>query len=182
MNEEINMKIQFQVTLDDALAFNDYFIDHSAFHKRYYWITFMIPFLFALLIVITTPEFLWQALIIPVVWIIAYPPFYKWSNRYSARKIYLSGPNKGSLGEHTVIVTEESLLETTEVNEARWQWSGVERVEQNENYIFIFVGPNVAHIIPKRAFSTPELSTEFYDTTRQFFKKARAENKIDAAQ
>ena len=59
---------------------------------------------------------------------------------------------KGLLGTHTLELTESGLVETTWVGESRSSWVGVDRVEQDESYIYIYMSAIVAHVVPKRAF------------------------------
>ncbi|HEX6624157.1 MAG TPA: YcxB family protein [Pyrinomonadaceae bacterium] len=71
-------------------------------------------------------------------------------------------PDKGQLGVHRIALTETGLVERTAVGESRVTWAGVDRVEQNEEYVFIYTAPSAAHIIPKRAFGSPREAESFY--------------------
>jgi hypothetical protein len=41
-------------------------------------------------------------------------------------------------------------------------WAGVDRIEQNPEYIFIYTSPAAAHVIPKRAFRDMQEADRFY--------------------
>ena len=75
-------------------------------------------------------------------------------------------PDKGQLGKHRVKLNEAGLVEATAVSESRTSWAGVDRVEQNEKYIFIYTSPAAAHMIPKRAFSSVQGAEGFYQLAR----------------
>ena len=75
-------------------------------------------------------------------------------------------PNKGQLGRHKVVLNEGELIESTAVGESRILWAGVDRVEQNQEYIFIYTQPHAAHIIPKRAFNNAQAAESFYQLAR----------------
>jgi hypothetical protein len=71
-------------------------------------------------------------------------------------------PGRGQLGRHRVVLGEQGIVESTEVNESRTSWAGVDRVEQNADYIFIYTSPHAAHMIPKRAFKDLQETDTFY--------------------
>jgi hypothetical protein len=71
-------------------------------------------------------------------------------------------PDRGQLGKHRMALTENEVLESTAVGESRTSWAGVDRVEQNTDYIFVYTSPAAAHMIPKRAFRDPQEAEAFY--------------------
>lgn len=75
-------------------------------------------------------------------------------------------PGKGLLGKHTMIVSEEGLVERTAVGESRTSWAGVDRIEQNAEYIFIYTSAAAAHVVPKRAFGDGQAAEDFYRRVR----------------
>jgi hypothetical protein len=72
-------------------------------------------------------------------------------------------PDKGQLGRHTVKLEETGVAESTEVGEQRTSWRGIDRVEQDDGYIFIYTTPAAALLIPKRAFSSPIDAEKFHE-------------------
>jgi hypothetical protein len=81
-------------------------------------------------------------------------------------------PDKGQLGRHRLVLSEEGLSESTAVGESRTTWVGVDRVEQSPDYVFIYTTPSAAHVIPKRAFRDPQQAEAFYQLSRS--RKAAA--------
>ena len=75
-------------------------------------------------------------------------------------------PGRGQLGAHKISLNEEGLVESTAVNESRTSWVGVDRVEHDEKYIYIYTAPHAAHIIPKRAFNNSQEAEAFYQLAR----------------
>ena len=75
-------------------------------------------------------------------------------------------PNRGQLGRHRVVLGEDGLRESTAVSESRTTWAGVDRVEQSADYIYIYVSPAAAHVIPKRAFRDTAAAAAFYEFSR----------------
>jgi hypothetical protein len=75
-------------------------------------------------------------------------------------------PGRGQLGTHKVILNEAGLVESTAVGESRCSWPGVDRVEHDQQYIYIYTAPHAAHIIPKRAFNNLHEAESFYQLAR----------------
>jgi hypothetical protein len=60
-------------------------------------------------------------------------------------------------------LSDDGFSESTVVGEQRTSWAGVDRVEQNADYIFIYTSPVAAHIVPRRAFASAEDAERFYE-------------------
>ena len=71
-------------------------------------------------------------------------------------------PDRGQLGRHRLTLDEDGLAESTAVGESRTRWAGVHRVEQSPDYIYIYTSSAAAHVVPKRAFSSPEQAEAFF--------------------
>lgn len=56
-------------------------------------------------------------------------------------------------------------------NEDYIKWSGVRSVEQDKEYIFVFVDSIMAYIIPKRSFASEKESLEFYHQAQIYFAR-----------
>ena len=82
--------------------------------------------------------------------------------RFIRRMLKDERPDRGALGRHRVVLSEDGVLESTAVNESRTAWAGVDRVEQSPAYIFIYTTPAAAHVIPKRAFTDPHEAEAFF--------------------
>jgi hypothetical protein len=98
----------------------------------------------------------------------------RWVVRRAIRQLLQDErPDRGHLGRHRLVLGEDGLTESTAVGETRTRWTGVDRVEQSPDYIFIYTTPSAAHVVPKRAFSDPEQAEAFYQLSRS--RKAAAE-------
>jgi YcxB-like protein len=89
----------------------------------------------------------------------------------STVKKYKNGD--GVLGEHLICFKDDFLLEVTDVNETQHSWKGVDRIEEDKDYIFIFTSPLNAHIIPKRYFSNIEASLMFFNEAQRLKELAK---------
>jgi hypothetical protein len=176
------MQVQFTITLDDILAFNRYCVQHLPTYKRTYrTLLISVPVIFvliALALSINTYRPPWLAWIIAFVAVVAWP--FIWPRRYQktmdefVMKTMQTGQNRSMLGVHTVTLSEQGLRATSEVSESSITWSGIERIEQDDQYIYLFVAATAAHIVPKRALVTMEQASDFYHTAQTFFDQARA--------
>jgi hypothetical protein len=86
--------------------------------------------------------------------------------RFIRRLLEDEKPGRGQLGKHRLAMSEEGVVESTAVSESRTTWAGVDRVEQNSDYIFIYTSPAAAHMIPKRAFRELQEAEAFYQLAR----------------
>ncbi|OCT13349.1 hypothetical protein A8709_03610 [Paenibacillus pectinilyticus] len=91
----------------------------------------------------------------------------------SMKKRVMSIPEskEGILGERRVEINEIGIHQLSSVSQSSYKWSGVRSINQNDEYIYIFVDTIMAYIIPKRSFVTEKESLEFYHQTQIYFSK-----------
>jgi hypothetical protein len=93
--------------------------------------------------------------------------FLKWQMRRAILKLVQEEkPDQGQLGSHKISLTETQLVETTHVGQSLTKWAGVDRVEQNDDYIFIYTTPHAAYVVPKRSFDSKNQAESFYQLAR----------------
>ena len=90
------------------------------------------------------------------------------------RKLLNEGKNRSTVGRQKIILTEENIIGVNDVGELRTQWSGIEKIEETKDYIYIYLGVILAYIIPKRAFSEPEKAQEFLETAKRYLARVSA--------
>jgi hypothetical protein len=171
------MEVEYEITADDLFAFHWRATFRSPLVRRakrkayIYW--FLALLLMAILpaigsdgFVIARADFTFLCVAYPVVVLIRWLLDRRLTRRAILGELKKVMPNKGLLGRHKVVLNEGVLIERTAVGESRLLWAGVDRVEQNEEYIFIYTQPNAAHVIPKRAFDNAQLAESFYQLAR----------------
>jgi YcxB-like protein len=89
-------------------------------------------------------------------------------DKYSVK---LLKKNNGILGEHRICLTEEVLIESTSVNESHHKWNSIERIDEDDNYIFVTTKAAGIYNIPKRDFHSGDAAIQFYNQARAYHKK-----------
>jgi hypothetical protein len=171
------MEVEYELTLDDLYAFQWRAAYSSAIARRarykVYACSFLALILFSLLSSFGTGGFVISRVNLYFL-VVACPAVllaYFFLERRMTRRLILQllkkeKPDKGQLGRHKVVLSEGEVVESTAVGESRTSWAGVDRIEQNPDYIFLYTSPAGAHIIPKRAFRDRQEAEGFYQLSR----------------
>jgi hypothetical protein len=63
------------------------------------------------------------------------------------------------------------------------RWSAIDRIEEAEDYTFVFISSAIAHIIPKRVFASARVYNDFVGAITDYFEEAkeRAESQARTA-
>jgi hypothetical protein len=69
--------------------------------------------------------------------------------------------NRGVVGEHTIEIRDDGLIERTAVNESLHRWPGFGKIQASRRYLFIFATDNIVHYVPLRSFPSAEAATDF---------------------
>jgi hypothetical protein len=86
----------------------------------------------------------------------------------------------GFFCEHSISISPEWLSEKTPVNESKVAWATLKSVEEDADYLFLFLDKLVAHTIPKRAFSSPHEAETFLNTARRYWEAAKLGQPVPA--
>lgn len=76
---------------------------------------------------------------------------FNWQISSQARKMYGEGSLEGMVGEHTLETDGKYLIETTAVNSSRQAISTSMRIEEDGEYVFVYVSALGAHVIPRHS-------------------------------
>ena len=76
-------------------------------------------------------------------------------------KISKEGYNKAVLGHQTISLTPENIFIKAPGSESRINWSSIDRIEQNEKFIFLYISSMSAIVIPKIVFSADNSLSDF---------------------
>lgn len=111
-----------------------------------------------------------------MIWVIVTAFFMAFLLQYRVKRRIRKSLNqnaKGILGLHTIEISKDGFRETTDVNDSFHHWKGVKAIEDNAEYIFIYLNDLLGvHIIPKRDFPSPEQARQFYRLSIEYWKEA----------
>jgi hypothetical protein len=167
------MEIEYEITADDLFAFQWRATNRSASGKRakrkaylYLFITLLIisvmPAISGDGFDITRVNYFFLAVSYLLVILITSVLIRRATRRAILDENKKVLPNRGQLGHHRLILNETELIESTAVGETKTSWAGVDRVEQNAEYVFLYTQPTAAHVIPKRAFDSASDADNFF--------------------
>lgn len=154
------MEIKFKLREEDYINFN---IDHAkksaSLKKNLMLQRVMGPIIFLafpFLIKKQTeiPMWYWITIfsITSIVWFVFYPRYFNWRMKKSVRKMLKEGSNKNLFSERKIKILETGILETTSIGETNLKWDQIDKIEETDDYIYIYISSISAHIIPKRIF------------------------------
>jgi YcxB-like protein len=165
------MEIKIDFTRKDFLEFNKYVFLKKRIKKS---ISIAVFFILLWLIIMNLNKpfspilILTELVVFSLVWVL----FMFLSYKFSFFRISKMPDDKGEiLGEKTYILTDDGLKQVSEYGESFVKWIGIKSLEENENYLFIFVDKIAAYVIPKRYFSNMSETKEFIKTLNENIKK-----------
>ena len=172
-----SMQIDYELTVEDAAAFSVYNFRTSPRIKGRLRRTQGVGILATLILAVWWPGSnnvvrLIFTILSLILWTIGCPLYYRWAIRRNTSKAYSTTRSKGVLGKHTLVIEPSGLQEKGSVSESKVAWSGVEKIEDDTQYIYIFTSPLQAHVIPKRAFRSDEESQAFLGTAKAFLSQS----------
>ncbi len=171
------MEIEYEITLDDLYAFQWRAVRKSPQVRRskrnVYIYYFLALLLFSILpsigadgFDITRMNFTFLVVAFPVV---AFSHWY-FDNRRTKQIVREAvsdeKPDRGQLGRHKIVLNGKGIIESTAVGESKTSWAGVDRIEHDNEYVYIYISPVSAHVIPKRAFTSAQVADNFYQLAR----------------
>lgn len=166
------MKIEFERTQEDFLEFNLFHISHSPTIRRQVLLNQVamgvLIFVGSIGGIFLSVGYLPTSIYIvaPVVSILAsfaYPYIYRRSVIRQAQKLLKEGSNKSLLGHHEISLSSDGIFYKSLAGETKLNWQSVEKVLQNDKYIFMYIGAINALVVPKSAFASSHQQKEFLD-------------------
>lgn len=163
------MELTYDLTKEDYLAFQLHTAKQSETVKRALIMQRMMgPVLFLLFTLVVswvTEEWLLGLFITfavaSVLWVILYPKFFYGYIKRNVNKM-LNESRKGNMfGLHTLVMDKKGFTEKNRAGEKKTNWAGIERIDEDEAYFFLFTSIVEAYIIPKRSFKNAERQEEF---------------------
>jgi len=152
------MRLYFERTLDDMIAFNDFHFRHSPYMKRFmFWYRLIgalaIVLVSTVLSQVLTPTapFLFSfilSLIGAGVFVVLAPSLVQKRMKKQVRKLYSEGKNVSALGAQELELTDTGLIARSEYMETKLAWGAIERIESTPTHTFLYLSSVQAYIIP----------------------------------
>ncbi len=79
----------------------------------------------------------------------------------TTEKMILEGKNKGVIGEHHIVFKDKKIIEKDSVSEIEFSYEAVEKLGENDDYFFVYVGSLQALLIKKELFKKKKDMDEF---------------------
>jgi YcxB-like protein len=171
------MEIEYTLTPEDVKAFSRYHHRTSSLTRRSIQMRIMWGMLASAMLVCTFYRMMggWTLIIVALFWLLyllTYPSLIQMNINAYVKRIQKEGKNKAVWNKHRLTINAEELIEKSEVEETHLRWTGIERLAENSDYIFIYVTTVSAHVIPKRYFSDNAQAQLFYQTAKNYFDQA----------
>jgi hypothetical protein len=150
------MKISFELTIDDWMAFQKHYLSTSKqFKQTKIFVIMMVPVILLIfsLFQYFKGEFNYYTIaiyiIISLFWFFFYPKQFDKSCLKKTKKMLEEGNNSALLGIHNIEFNDDYFFVKEPGSEYKTNWSAINKVEENDKYIFIYITSVSACIIPK---------------------------------
>jgi hypothetical protein len=91
--------------------------------------------------------------------------------RQQIQRLLADPANNTMMGPHALAIDDDGICETTDVGEARRVWTSINRIEETEDYVFIYNTAISAYVIPKHQVTEGDAS-EFTHRARELLAAA----------
>ena len=170
------MELTFKLTEEDYINYNVAHSKTSPSMKRSILIQrIMGPVIFVItpfIIVQFSDIPLWYWLIVfglsSITWFIYYPKYAMWEITRRIKKMLAEGNNENLFNERILVLTDEGITETSSIGETKISWVKIERLEETEDYLYIYVSSVSAHIVPKRVFENSSEQEKFINKITEY--------------
>lgn len=174
MADKETLTVDYYLETNDWIAFSNYYARTSKTNKAIANVMVlsplaMLPLCFALFGIDST-LFAALALFLPL--LLFQVVVTKLFSNYVAKKAVAEGHNRSIVGPKRITINEDFIEVKGSFSIGRIFWGGVEKVEQNSDYVFIFVATNSAHIIPKKAFANSDEAVRFFNAAKTYHGKS----------
>jgi hypothetical protein len=172
--------VTYKLNVDDIQAAQWHCLRTSPSMRRNYRIASVLVLLLtltALALISAALDAEWWVvgvLTVPVVafWVFQFPRSYRQGLERNTRKMLREGRNALLQCNFRMEIDERGLSVKSEMGESRLSWDAVERVDETDAHIFIYVGSLTGHTVPKWAFESNGRAREFFEAASEFQRRA----------
>lgn len=174
------MKVVFERTQADFIEFNSFHIAHSPTIRKQLLLTRIALAVAALVLISllgqlnenhsTSGDYILGG-IIGLVLFFGYPEIYRLSVVNNAKKMWNEGNNTSLLGRHEMFLSPDGIFYKTRAGDSNMSWASIDKMLQNDKYIFIYIGAINALVVPKDAFASDRERKDFLAYVRSHIRQ-----------
>ena len=170
------MRIRFESTIDDLVAFHRFHYANSPSWRRQVWLrSLLVPGALAVMfawMMLTPSDRLQEAndppmwiyspcvgvplIALSIVWIFFVRWFSGWSLVRTVRKLFAEGPNRISIGWREMELVNGWLTVNTELLKSSLDLRAIHKIVSDGNYTFVYIAAVNAYFIPMRLYPEAE--------------------------
>lgn len=168
------MEITYQLTKEDCIAFNVHHMGYSPTLKRALFIQryiaslvfLILPFILKGSSDIPFPYWLSVFVIVYIAWVVFYNRYMEWNITRKISKMVDEGKNSNMLGERTLKLVEDGMIQSSSLSESKTTWDAIVDVIETGEHIFIYTSSLAGYVIPVEVFDTVAEKDEFLNIVR----------------
>ncbi len=173
--------MEYDFTLEDALAFNEYHFRRSPAGRRARLRHMFLPPTIWMGLALgfeafvggdTNHSFAVALAAVSAMWILTAPLFLARQIRRSVQRMYAEGRNRALLGRHVMSVSIEGVTDEGPGTRTQTRWESVERIARSTDHLFIYLNAVAAHVVPARAFPDRGEFDRFVESVRELAASA----------
>jgi hypothetical protein len=179
VNLSKEMSVEYELNIDDALAFHLYNYEHSPQLGRvwkllHHSLLFVvaIEILIAIVLIIADGKdmlpistTLGVLAVLTFLYYIFRPLLMRKLLKWAAKRSYGQGPNK-LIGKHELSITPDVVTDITDMGESTTRWNAIEYVASTNQHIFMQVRASSPYIVPRRAFADGAAFRQFVEAAK----------------
>ncbi len=158
------MELEFRLEEGDVLAFLEDHGEHSPAsreirRRQNYGHLFLLATFYLILWYFGALALTIAILVLGPVWVAWWPARARRQAREQAAAFYPKAPNPLFDGPHVLRLDDAALLYVTPAAESRMPFTTIKRIASTPDYLFIYVGPVQAIVVPRRRVSRGDAAT-----------------------
>jgi hypothetical protein len=190
VNLSKEMNVEYELNIDDVLAFHLYHRWHSP-QLGWFWkltrysLLFVaaIEIIFAIVLIIAFGEdmlpfsvALGILAILTFLYSILSPFMSRKTLRWALTRDYSQGRNK-LIGKHKLSITPDAVTDITDMGESMTRWNARGYVKSTDRYLFMLDRASSPYIVPKRTFLDEAAFKQFVEVAKSYHQVAIAQQK-----
>jgi len=180
---EDQITVEYERTIEDLIEFNLFHMRNSPSLRRQALVTQLGAMLLAAIISLAMGYLLGLdkkagtgflyilTLVLSIVAFFIVPYLNRSEVINGIRKATKEGDNKAILGHQTISLTPDNIFVKSPVGESKYTWASIDKIAQNDQFIFVYISSINAIVIPRKAFSTNSSLQEFMNYLNLYREK-----------